>query len=114
MIIAGFVVVTIAKPVSHEISENPHVTTIEINIKPNPLKSESPKPTTTPNIEESDSDEGELPAADHVLKPSENKQIESFENKNGMDGMEGAETSIVFRPFFHQKSEGLARTNYGN
>lgn len=100
---AGFVVVTIAKPVSHEISGDPH-----------DLKLESPKPITTPKIEESDSVDVELPAADHILKPIDNKQIESFENKNGMDGMEGAETSIVFRPFFHQKSGGLARTNYGN
>lgn len=47
-----------------------------------------------------------------IMKPESSKQFKSVEN---VDGMDGAENSIVFRPFFRSKSSALpAKTNYGN
>lgn len=47
-----------------------------------------------------------------IMKPESSKQLKSVEN---VDGMDGAENSIVFRPFFRSKSSALpAKTNYGN
>lgn len=47
-----------------------------------------------------------------IMKPENSKQFKSVEN---VDGMDGAENSIVFRPFFRSKSSALpAKTNYGN